>query len=177
LSDAAQFVRRRLADDLTGCVRALRAVHTADGYPTWWPVDPTGWLTPPGLVDAWVAERAGVVVGHLCVVRSVPDPLVASHAGVPTDRLAEVSRLFVAPEARGQDLGAALLATASSWAAAHSLQLMLDVVDDSGPAPALYERLGWLLVDRRPAAWTTPTGLRPSIRIYRAPTAGASRPS
>jgi len=46
---------------------------------------------------------------------------------------------------------------------------MLDVVDDAGPAQALYERLGWQLVERRLADWTTPAGVRPPIAIYLAP--------
>jgi hypothetical protein len=45
------------------------------------------WLSPDGLVEAWVTEHAGAVVGHACVVRA-DDPVVASRAGVPTDRLA-----------------------------------------------------------------------------------------
>jgi GNAT superfamily N-acetyltransferase len=126
------------------------------------------WLSPDGLVEAWVTEHAGAVVGHACVVRA-DDPVVASRAGVPTDRLAGVSRLFLAPAARGQSLGAALLATASAWADGHRLRLMLDVVDDAGPAQALYERLGWQLVERRLADWTTPAGVRPPIAIYLAP--------
>ena len=95
----------------------------------------------------------------------------------PGDRLAEVSRLFVAPAAPRQKLGTALLGTAHSWAAAHDQRLMLDVVDDGGPAITLYERLGWLLVDRRAAVWTTPSGIRPVVRIYLAPAAGNAAPS
>jgi GNAT superfamily N-acetyltransferase len=175
LSDPARFVRGRLVDDLPDCVRTLKAVYSADGYPTRWPVDPAGWLSPDGLVEAWVAEPAGAVVGHVCVVRGADDPVVASRAGVPTDRLAGVSRLFVAPAARGRDLGAALLSTTSSWAAAQGLRLMLDVVDDDGPAQALYERMGWQLVDRRLADWTTPAGVRPPMNVYLAPEAEPDR--
>jgi len=46
---------------------------------------------------------------------------------------------------------------------------MLDVVDDAGPAVALYDRLGWRLVDRRLTDWTTPQGDRLPVRIYLAP--------
>jgi GNAT superfamily N-acetyltransferase len=162
-------VRRRLVDDLPDCVRTLKVVHSADGYPVRWPVDPAGWLSPDGLAEAWVAEQAGAVVGHVCVVRGADDPVAAARAGVQTDRLAGVSRLFVAPAARGRDLGAALLATATSWAAAQGSRLMLDVVDDAGPPQALYERLGWQRVERRLAGWTTPDGRRPRIAIYLAP--------
>ena len=162
-------MRRRLADDLPGCVRALAAVHTVDAYPMSWPADPGGWLSPAGLGAAWATEHAGAVAGHVCVVRGVEDPVVASRAGVPPRRLGAVSRLFVAPPARGRRLGAALLGAASSWASAQGLQPMLDVVDDGGPAVALYERLGWRLVERRLADWTTPEGRRPPVRVYLAP--------
>jgi ribosomal protein S18 acetylase RimI-like enzyme len=83
--------------------------------------------------------------------------------------------LYVAPTARGGRLGESLIAAASSYAGSQELQLMLDVVDDGGPAVALYERLGWRLVDRRTADWTTPQGIRPPLRIYLAPGAIAGR--
>jgi GNAT superfamily N-acetyltransferase len=170
-------VRRRTTEDLPGCVHALREVHATDGYPTCWPASPSEWLSPPGWSAAWVAEQAGTVVGHVCVIRGVDDPVVAALTDAGPDRLATVSRLFVAPTARGQQLGASLLATSSSYAADEGLQLMLDVVDGGGAAVALYERLGWQLVDRRMADWTTPEGRRPSVRIYIAPTATRYRPT
>jgi GNAT superfamily N-acetyltransferase len=151
--------RGRREEDLLGCVRALRETHLEDGYPARWPADPARWLTPPELAAAWVVERDGDVLGHVCVVRGT------------TVRPAEVSRLFVAPAARRQHLGTALLATAGTWAAARDLALTLDVVDDGGPAIGLYERLGWVLTGRRTAEWTTPSGIRPGLRVYRAPTA------
>ena len=50
------------------------------------------------------------------------------------------------------------------------LQLVLDVVDDDdGPALALYDRLGWRVLDHRLADWNTPDGRRPPIRIHVAP--------
>ena len=162
-------MRRRGVEDLPGCVRALEAVHAANAYPMWWPADPAGWLSPVGWTAAWVAEVAGVVVGHVCVVRGVEDPLVTSLTGAGPDQLGTVSRLFIAPEARGRGLGGSLLTAGSSYASALGLQLMLDVVDDAGPAVALYERAGWRLVERRLADWTTPQGDRLPVRIYLAP--------
>jgi GNAT superfamily N-acetyltransferase len=150
-------------------VRALEAVHAADGYPMWWPLDPAGWLNPVGCASAWVAEVGGTIAGHVCVVGGVAEPVVAAAAGLSSDRLATVSRLFVAPAARGRRLGASLLAAASGHASALGLALMLDVVDDGGPAVALYERLGWRLVDRRFTDWQTPQGDRLPVRIYLAP--------
>jgi GNAT superfamily N-acetyltransferase len=132
----------------------------------WWPANPSEWLSVPGLSSAWVAELGGVVVGHVSVVRPANDPVVAALAGVPSDALAMVSRLFVAPAGRGYGLGSALLGAAHDYAATQGLRLMLDVVDDARPAVALYERLGWRLVERRVADWTTPEGHRPPLRVY-----------
>ncbi|MCW2502774.1 MAG: acetyltransferase [Actinomycetia bacterium] len=136
----------------------------ADRYPLSWPADPVRWLSPAGCLTAWVAESGGAVAGHVCVVGGVSDPAVAGARD-----LATVSRLFVAPTARGRNLGESLLATATAYAADQSLQLMLDVVDYGGPAVALYERLGWRLIDRRPANWTAPDGTRLPVRVYLAP--------
>jgi len=54
----------------------------------------------------------GSILGHVCVVRGVADPMIALPTGVSTGRLASVSRLFVSPAARGRGvgLGASLLA-------------------------------------------------------------------
>ncbi|WP_229682002.1 GNAT family N-acetyltransferase [Modestobacter marinus] len=150
-------------------------MHESDGYPTRWPADPTAWLSPPDCSAAFVAcEDDGTVSGHVCVVTGVDDALVAALAGVSSDRLAGVSRLFTSPAVRGRGLalGARLLSAAQDWAQRRELQLMLDVVDDGAPAVFLYERLGWQLVDRRVADWTTPEGLRHDVRIYLAPQPG-----
>jgi GNAT superfamily N-acetyltransferase len=166
-------LRPRTDEDPAGCVCVLEAVHKSDGYPTSWPVDPAGWLRPSGCAAAWVAhdDVTGSILGHVCVVRGVDDPMVASLTGVSTDRLARVSRLFVSPAARGRGLGlgASLLATVSSWSSAHDFRLMLDVVEDGAPAIRLYERMRWRLVERRQSDWVTPQGERMPVRIYLAP--------
>lgn len=161
-------LRARLFEDLDSCVHALAAVHAADGYPAHWPTDPAGWLTPSGLAAAWVDERSGWVAGHVGMVRGLDDPWLTALCGAPAHRLASVTRLFVAPSARGRGVGARLMDQVSRCATEQGLKLMLDVVD-GGPAIALYERLGWRLVDHRLADWSTPDGRRPLTRIYVAP--------
>ncbi len=164
------IVRRRTDQDLPNCVRALEAVHAADGYPSRWPEQPAGWLCPSGCAAAWVAEQEpDTILGHICVVLGVDDPVVTAAIGATPRQLARVSRLFVAPAARGRGLGPTLLTTLSSWTSERGLRLMLDVVEDARTAVALYERLGWRLVDRRPADWLTPQGIYLPVRVYVAP--------
>ncbi len=163
------YVRPRLEEDLPGCVQALAAVHAADGYPTWWPMDPAGWLNPRGLAGAWVVEHAGAVAAHVGMVHGVNDPVLTAVIGVPAQRLASVTRLFVAPSARGGGVGARFMDHVRRCAAERGLRLVLDVVDDAGPAIALYDRLGWRVVEHRLADWLTTDGYRPPIRIYVAP--------
>ena len=65
---AAVLVRGRRPDDVAGCVTALAEVHRLDGYPTRWPADAAGWLTPAGLRAAWVAVVEGTLAGHVALV-------------------------------------------------------------------------------------------------------------
>ena len=154
--------------DLAGCVSSLVEVHRLDGYPACWPEEPVGWLQPAGLVAAWVAEDQGEVLGHACLVDASDDPMFTGSSSAP-GQLLSVSRLFVDPRGRGQGLGASLLGAATALASSHERPLVLDVVDDAAAAIALYERLGWRMVDRRQADWSTPSGIRPKLRVYASP--------
>jgi len=156
------MVRRRRPADLAECVTALAEVHRLDGYPTRWPVDPAGWLSPDPLLAAWVAVEDAAVLGHV---------VLHGNAGPIAERQpASVSRLFVRPGARGRRLGEALLATATEYAADRNLGLMLEVVEeDRSAAIALYERLGWRRAGHRTADWQTPAGVRPQLRQYLLP--------
>lgn len=162
------MVRGRTEGDLPGCVEVLAAVQAAHGYPTAWPADPAGWLSPAGLAAAWVAEEGASIVGHVAVVTTADDA-VAAFTGASPDRLVAVSRLFADPAARGRGTGAALLAAVTAHAADAGTQLWLDVIDDDGPAVALYERLGWGLVERRLSSWVPQDGRRRPVRVYVAP--------
>lgn len=160
-------VRTRRAEDVQACAEALAEVHRYDNYPTRWPADPAEWLTPAGLLAAWVAENDGTVQGHVAVTCGTDDALLINAGGQPAEELATVSRLFVRPAARGRRLGEALLSTATTYAHQHGMGLVLDVVAERrSAANALYEGLGWRLVGQRAAAWTTPAGVRPQLRSY-----------
>jgi ribosomal protein S18 acetylase RimI-like enzyme len=145
------WIRTREAADLGLCVEVLAEVHQISGYPTNWPGDPAGWLTPTGTVGAWVADSDVVAVAGHVVLRQLP----ASSAG---QAVAEVSRLFVAPAARRQGVAQALLQQAIHWATANERDLVLEVTDNLGAAQALYERAGFRRSATQLADWTTPAG-------------------
>jgi GNAT superfamily N-acetyltransferase len=162
-----ESIRNREATDMSGCVEALAEVHESDRYPIVWPNDPALWLSPSGLLEGWIAERSGVIVGHVVVVDGGDAPDGLHSDGQP---LATVKRLFVTPAARRQGIGARLLAHTHAWAARSGWSLILDVAElGSGAAIALYERAGWRHTSSTTADWTTPDGDPVTMRYYRPP--------
>jgi GNAT superfamily N-acetyltransferase len=137
-------------------LRILDAVHRADAYPTHWPEDPQSWLTPSGLLGAWVAEVDNLIAGH-----------VALRAGA---RPAEITRLFVAGESRGRGVGRALLEIALREAAVRGLKPEIEVVETNRAAIALYERAGWRRISSEP--WVDAADGRTLLHRYTAPEPG-----
>lgn len=152
-------VRDREAADLDQCVDALAAVHQASGYPTNWPADPARWLTPSGILRAWIAASSELPLAGHVILRQVPAAATAGPA-------AEVSRLFVVPAARRQGVALALLQEAARWATAGGLDLVLEVTDHLRAARALYERTGFRLTSTARADWTTPDGQPVTLHHY-----------
>ena len=155
-------VRPRTERDLPPLVEALRAVHRRDGYPVTWKADPAGWLTPDGLRAAWTAEHAGRPAGHAALTAvDVDDPaaLVWSRcAGRPAERLSCLTRLFVAVDARGAGLGAALLDAVVAHAREEGRTAVLEVSPADTHAVALYGRHGWRPAGDGPQRWWVPDG-------------------
>jgi GNAT superfamily N-acetyltransferase len=162
-------IRIREATDLAGCVAALQRVHEASGYPSRWPEDPGGWLTPRGFVAAWVAEHDGAIAGHAALISGVRLQCLLRATGLAPGELGGITRLYVDPSARRQGLAQALLENATDCALAHGLQPVLGVVADSGPAIALYERVGWQLAGTQTATWANADGTTPVMRCYLRP--------
>ncbi|WP_316521947.1 GNAT family N-acetyltransferase [Kitasatospora brasiliensis] len=168
---AGVAVRPRRADDLADCVRVLGDVHTADGYPAEWPDRPAAWLTPDGLLAAWVAEADGRLAGHVGLARSAPGdlaPTLWSHrTGGPPELTTVIGRLYVAPAARGRLVGARLLAYAVAHARALGLHPVLDVLATDTAALALYRRLGWTLLGSDDQRWAS--GRTVTVHCFAAP--------
>jgi GNAT superfamily N-acetyltransferase len=99
------------------------------------------------VLAAWVAEDAGVVVGHVALhVASAPPvmALAAAATGWPAERLAVVSRLLVAPTVRRRGAGGMLLDHAVAEAHALNRWPVLDVAAELAAAIALYGSRGWM---------------------------------
>lgn len=154
-------------------------------------------------MGAWVAELGGRVVGHVALRRSAADDVAptlwSEREGVPFDESADetadesadetadktadetadetavVSRLFVAPEARGHGIGERLLARAVAGAAELGLLPVLDVVTSDASATALYERTGWRFLGTGEQYWSPRQTV--TVRCYAAPEGAGVVPS
>ncbi|WP_432252962.1 N-acetyltransferase family protein [Streptomyces sp. HNM1019] len=152
------WVRGRTDVDVETCVRVLAEVHQRDGYPVNWPDRPGEWLSQASGCGAWVAELDGRVVGHISLSRAAEGDLApglwSDRNGTSEDLTAVVSRLFIAPRARGLGIGALLIGRAVDEAHVRGLHPVLDVVASDTAAAALYERLGWELMGTVEQRWS-----------------------
>lgn len=138
-------IRPRRPADLAACVAIIAETHRTSRYPVNWPADPERWLTPAGLLGAWVAELDGVVVGHvaLMVATDAPAGAWAARVGRPVSETAEITRLCVAGAARRRSVGRRLLDLATAAAREEGRQAVLGVFDQDSSAIALYDSAGW----------------------------------
>jgi GNAT superfamily N-acetyltransferase len=153
------LIRPRQPGDLPALAEALAQVHRADGYPSRWPDDPVGFLTPRRMLGAWVVAAGGPAAGHVALSQEpFPGPRQPG-------RTVAVNRLFVAPAARGRGVAGLLLTAAMDEAARTGAGLWLEVTAGSDAAVALYVRHGWRYVGQALASW----GDHPVVRRYLGP--------
>ncbi|TDU05607.1 acetyltransferase (GNAT) family protein [Streptomyces sp. 846.5] len=139
-------VRLRREGDVPAAAEGLIEVHAVDGYPVEGVDHPEAWLKPPGLLQAWVAEQAGTIVGHVAITSPGSEAAVSLLCEQYGDRktgVAVVARLFVVPEARRLGTGEQLMRAVSDFASVHGIHLVLDVLTKDEAAIRLYARLGW----------------------------------
>lgn len=115
-STSVPGLRRRKPKDLGACARLMEVVFYESHYPVIRPEPPRAWLDSEDVLDAWVVERLGEILGHVAISTVARDSLSAlrwreTTEHQPADLLA-VSRFFVRPRVRGQGIGSALLEAA-----------------------------------------------------------------
>ena len=140
------LIRQRLDSDLPQAAEGLVRVHAKDGYPVEGVSQPKKWLTPDGMINAWVAVKSGIVVGHVAVNRPADEWAVSlwiERSGDSISRVAVLARLFVVPEARNLAAGESLMHAAVDYARSEGIRLVLDVLAKDAAAIRLYTRLGW----------------------------------
>ncbi|MFE2967770.1 GNAT family N-acetyltransferase [Streptomyces sp. NPDC059340] len=112
-----------------------------------------------GHLAVWVAHTADRILGTVSLV--FPDKPNSRHR-------AELVKLMVHRDGRGQGVGRGLLATAERAAATAGITLLhLDTETDS-PAESLYRSAGWTRLGAIPDYAATPSGeLRPTTIFYK----------
>ncbi|ETS83116.1 hypothetical protein PFICI_04992 [Pestalotiopsis fici W106-1] len=142
--------RRRSKDDLPALVEALEDVYSTDGYPIEGTATAVSFLSPPGLVAAWVAVHRGLVVGQIAVVAGGQGHHAAVRAWVDSvgsggDAGATVvaARFFIRKYARGFGLGRALVEKTCQWAKDNGKRIVINVLAKDQDAMKLYEKLGF----------------------------------
>ncbi|MFC9090319.1 GNAT family N-acetyltransferase [Nocardiopsis dassonvillei] len=136
-------IRQREDRDLPACAAVLKEVHAKDGYPVEGVDDALGWLTPDGLVAAWVAESDDRLLGHICVTEERGEEAARLWRARDSRPVGVLARLFVSPAARGCRLGEKLTRAAMEDAERRGWRLVLDVMEKDRAATRVYEKLGW----------------------------------
>jgi GNAT superfamily N-acetyltransferase len=120
--------------------------HHRDGYPKYLPADLRSFIVDTDALRAWVADRDGEILGHVALHgRAAPEvmEMALSATGLNEDQVIVLARFLVAPWARRQGIGSALMERATEEAVSMGRRAVLDVVDTHQDAIALYERAGW----------------------------------
>jgi ribosomal protein S18 acetylase RimI-like enzyme len=107
----------------------------------------TGWTGERDSEPQWRERLAG---SPACFVAYVDGRPVATVGATPHESSVELVSMWVAPEARGRGVGAALVAAVREHAGARPVRLR--VMAGNEPAVTLYARQGFALVPGRPDA-------------------------
>ncbi|MFE2534134.1 GNAT family N-acetyltransferase [Streptomyces sp. NPDC059371] len=109
----------------------------------------------------WVARADGRLLGTVAL--AFPDKPNSRHR-------AELVKLMVHRDGRGQGVGRTLLATAETAAAAAGITLLHLDTETGSPAESLYLSAGWTRIGAIPDYAAAPSGeLRPTTIFYKRP--------
>lgn len=147
---AAKGIRRRRPKDLGACGRLLEVVHYDAHYPVIRPEPPRAWLDDESVLDAWVAERLGEILGHVAISSVGRDPLSALRWRETTERdpseLLAVSRFFVRPRVRGEGIGTSLLDAAVAEIRGRNCLPVLEMIRPRRDGITFLAERGWRLI-------------------------------
>ena len=125
------------------------------------------------MLGAWIAAAGPAVLGHVALTRT--GEAIAEAAGMPAAKLAVVSRLFVAVDARRGGVARDLLDHAAQAATDAGLHAVLEVDAAAAGAIALYERAGWRLAGTGSGGWIAADGQPARVRFYVGPVGSHER--
>ncbi|MFI0959939.1 GNAT family N-acetyltransferase [Streptomyces sp. NPDC021080] len=164
LHDVADELADLLADTVAGgaSVGFLAPLGRADAVAHWRErVD----AVAAGHQTVWVAHAEGRLLGTVAL--AFPDKPNSRHR-------AELVKLMVHRDARGQGVGRTLLATAETEAAAAGITLLHLDTETGSPAESLYLSAGWTRIGAIPDYAAAPSGeLRSTTIFYKRPGAFA----
>ena len=147
-------IRRRRPHDLAACRRLLGLVAMEGDYPLPKPASLRDWVSDREIMDAWIAEREGEVLGHLALIQVGSDAVSAMRwrevTGRPVTELVGISRFFVRSSARGHGIGSSLLQSAVTEARDRGLLPVAEMMSPSREGVRLYEKQGWRLAEMYP---------------------------
>lgn len=138
-------IRTRHDTHLDSCIALLDRVHQRDGYPGA-VVNRRLFLQPDTLVQAWVAESNGNVIGHVAVGDARPGDIAVDvwRQRHPTESIVTLERLFLDPEYRGIGVAGRLIECTVQWSHDNGYQrLVLFALKKDMKAARMYQRLGW----------------------------------
>jgi GNAT superfamily N-acetyltransferase len=169
-------IRPRTARDVPACARLLRVVAGEHQYPARWPEAPRSWLSGPDVLDAWVCEVQGEILGHVAVATLPRNGISRVRwqeiTGLEASELARISRLFVRRKVRRRGIATDLLDVAVDDVHRRGLMPVIDVVSTSVDGIAFLERRGWRLLAVDP--WGSATE-RHRVHFYAAPARSSGR--
>jgi GNAT superfamily N-acetyltransferase len=154
-------IRPRRPQDVASCGRLLRP-DSLDGRLMGRRPGTTGtWLDGPDVVDAWVAERRGEIIGQVAVSRVAVDAPSTLRwreiTGREPDELLAVTRLLVRPRFRGRGIGSTLVSVALADIRARGCLPVLEVVTTEQLAPGWARAHDWTLRASDVVPGSTPT--------------------
>lgn len=150
----AKGIRRRRPKDLGACGRLLEVVHYDAHYPVIRPEPPRAWLDDDSVLDAWVAERLGEILGHVAISSVGRDAKSALRWRETTERepseLLAVSRFFVRPRVRGEGIGTSLLDAAVAEIRGRNRLPVLEMISPRRDGISFVVGRGWRLIAKDP---------------------------